>query len=787
LNAIPVRLPIALALAALASAQGTRAAETLPRPEAAFSGRVGLTRLDSTPAWPQPPQAAQGAPNVVLILLDDVGFGATSTFGGLARTPHLDQLAADGLRFNRFHTSAISSPTRAALLTGRNQHQVGFGNLQNIPAGYPSYNTIWKKETASVAEVLKQNGYSTAAFGKWHNTPNWEISAAGPFDRWPTGLGFEHFYGFLAGEDSQWEPHLYRDTVAVEAPAKPEQGYHLTTDLVNEAVHWLHDHQVAAPARPYFLYFASGAVHTPHHVPREWIERSRGRYDQGWDRLREEVYARQKRLGVIPADALLTPRPAGLPAWEGLGAEQKRLYARQMEVYSAYLEHTDAEVGRLLDEVRRSPGGDNTLVLYIVGDNGGSAEGGLDGTITNEAGVLVGADESVASQLAHVDDLGGPGVANHYAAAWAWATTTPFQWTKQVASHFGGTRNPLVVSWPGHVRAPEQVRSQFGHVNDIAATIYDAARITPPEVVNGVSQIPLEGKSLLASFTDPKAPEQHQTQYFEIFGNRAIYQDGWVAAAKRNYQPWNLLHELGKVFDPDFEHDRWELYHVDQDYSEARDLAAAQPAKLEELKAVFDREARRNGVYPLVPFPLGAPTIPGKRTSFVLPGDISALPQAALPDLTGRSHRIEASLQVAPGGARGVIVAEGGRYGGFSLYVKDGRLIYENNTFGQERQTIVASELLPEGRVSVAYEFSADIGGLSSLLSIVPLPKGGTGRLYLQGKLVGEGRLDKFGAFGTSFGESFDIGRDRNSAVSAAYEAPFAFTGKVQEVRLEVR
>ena len=761
--------------------------EVLPKPEAAFKGRIGQTRTDSTPAWSQTAEAPKGAPNVVLVLLDDVGFAATSPFGGLARTPRLEQFAADGIRYNRFHTSAICSPTRASLLTGRNQHQVGFGNLQDIPAGFPGYNTIWKSETASVAEVLKQNGYSTAAFGKWHNTPRWEINPAGPFNHWPTGLGFEYFYGFLAASDSQWEPHLYRNTTQVDAPAKPEQGYHLTTDLVNDAIHWLHDHNAVAASKPYFLYFATGAVHTPHHVPKEWIDKNKGRYDQGWDKLREEVFARQKKLGVIPADAVLTPRPNSLPAWDSLSTDQKRLYSRQMEVYSAYLEQTDFEVGRLLDEVRRSPGGDNTLVLYIVGDNGGSAEGGVDGSITNEQAILAGADNSVANQLAHIDDLGGPGVANHYSAAWGWATTTPFQWTKQVASHFGGTRNPLIVSWPGHVSETKVIRSQFGHVNDIAPTIFDAAHITPPEVVNGVRQIPLEGKSLLASFENPKAPEQHHTQYFEIFGNRAIYQDGWVAAAKRNYDPWNLLHELPRVLNPDFDHDAWELYHVDEDFSEGHNLAATNPAKLEALKAEFTKEAQRNGVFPLVPMPLGYPSVVGKRTSFTYQGDVSALPQAAVPDLTGRSHRLEVTLKVPAKGASGVLVAEGGRYGGFTLYVKDGRLVYENNTFGQERQTITAPDLLPQGTVKVAYEFVADTGVPSLIPALFPLPKGGTGRLYIGDKLIAEGKLNKFGSFSSSFGESFDIGRDRGSPVSNNYETPFAFNGKVETVNLELR
>jgi arylsulfatase len=760
------------------------AAEVLPRPRVPFAGTIGRSSLDSRPSWTKPVTAPAGAPNVVLILLDDVGFGATSAFGGAARTPRLEKLANEGVRYNRFHTTAICSPTRAALLTGRNHHQVGFGNLQDFPAGYPGYDTIWKKETASVAEVLRQNGYSTAAFGKWHNTPRWEVTPAGPFDRWPTGLGFEYFYGFHGGSANQWEPALYRNTLRVEAPAKPAQGYHLTTDLVDEATRWLHEHQASAPGRPYFLYFATGATHTPHHVPSAWIAESKGRYDQGWDALREEIFARQKRLGVIPAAAELTPRPSGLPAWSTLSSEQKRLYAHQMEVYSAFLEQTDFEVGRLVDEVRRSPGGDNTLILYVVGDNGGSAEGGQDGTSVHERSIAAGARESVASQLQHIDDLGGPGYNNHYPAAWAWATTTPFQWMKQVASHLGGTRNPLVVSWPGHVKASDQVRSQFGHVNDIAPTIYEAAGITPPDLVNGVAQVPLEGKSLLASFADPKAPEAHHTQYFDIFGNRAIYQDGWVAAAKRDYEPWNAFRQADRILKPNLEQDRWELYDLRSDYSEAHDLAATHPEKLAALKAEFDEEARRNGVYPLVPLPFGAPELIGKRRSFTYAGDVGALPEAVVPELTGRSHRIEVDLLAPARNAGGVLVAEGGRFGGFSLYVKDGRLVYENNAFGQDHQKIVASQPLPPGRLTVAYEFIVEAPAPSAALSVFAKVKAGVGHLYVGDRLVGEARFEVFAAF--HYGESFDIGLDRGSAVSKDYQGPFAFNGKVEEVRLSL-
>lgn len=751
-----------------------------------FTGRIGLTRAESQPAFPAQPQAPQGAPNVLLVLLDDAGFAATSTFGGVPRTPGLDKLAAQGLRYNRFNTTAICSPTRAALLTGRNHHEVGFGNLADVAAGFPAYNSIWNPDTASIARILQGNGYSTAAFGKWHNTPKWEISAAGPFNHWPTGLGFDHFYGFMSGEDNQWEPHLFNDTTAIPAPATPQEGYHLTTDLVDKAVGWVDDHEAAAPQKPYFLYFATGAVHTPHHVPQEWIDRNKGRFDAGWDKYREETFARQKKLGIIPADAKLTPRPEGIPAWSSLSADQKKVYARQMEVYSAFMEQTDHEVGRLIDTLRARPGGDNLLVIYVVGDNGGSAEGGIDGSIGNEATATGNIPKGIDPQLAQLAKFGGPDLANHYSAGWAWATTTPFQWMKQVASHFGGTRNPLVISWPGHTSDPRRIRSQFGHVNDIAPTILDAAHIAFPAEVDGVKQIPFEGHSLLATFTDARAPESHPEQYFEIFGNRAIYKDGWVAAAKRNYQPWNLLHDLPKVFNDDTAGDRWELYDVAHDFSEATDLTAKYPAKLAELKAEFVKEGQRNGVFPLVPLPVGAPALlDPKRKSFVFQPDISGLPLNALPDLGNKAHGLTVRIEGDGATASGVLVAEGGRLGGFVFYVKDGHLVFENNAYGQRRDTVVSTATLPQGPVTVGYDYAPTPrpGGPG----LVPAPGAGTIRLLVNGQPVGEGQVTDFPTSPAAFSETFDIGQDRNSQVSRDADGRKPFTARLGETRIELR
>ena len=772
-SALSFRLSV-LSASLLVTAAG-RGQAVLQAPE----GPIGASRQEQpVRSWPQSSKAPAGAPNILLILLDDVGYGAAGTFGGPAATPELDKLAKNGVRYDNFNTTAICSPTRAALLTGRNHHQVGFGNLQDLPAAYPGYNTVWHADTASIAQVLRLNGYSTAAFGKWHNTPIWEISAVGPFDHWPTGLGFEHFYGFMGGEVSEWEPRLYRDTVPVEPPEGFLHGYHLTADLVNDALHWVHEHDAVSPDKPFFLYFATGATHAPHHVPKEWIDKYRGKFDQGWDTLREETYARQKALGVIPASAELTPRPKELPAWNSLTPEQKRLYARQMEVYAGFLSQTDYEVGRLLRGLSEEGKNSNMLVLYVVGDNGGSAEGGLEGsdlmTATNQ-----GEPDDLSTQIRHIDDLGGPDFYNNYAAGWSWATSAPFQWMKQVASHFGGTRDGLVVSWPEHTAQPRIIRAQFAHVNDIAPTLYAAAHVTFPEVVDGVQQIPLEGKSLLSTFTDPNATTGHNEQYFEIFGNRAIYRDGWVACVRR-YVPWEIIQNPAKVFVRNFDQDRWELYHVAEDFSEAHDLATQNPEKLKELQAEFDREARRNDVYPLVPIPiLGAPSPRAGRSHFVYAADVDRVPVDVAPDLDGRAHRLTAEVEAPATGGDGVIVAEGGRFGGFSLYVKDGRLIYEANILGKTRQQIVSASPLPPGHDTIQFEFAPDAAAKQRL-------RGGEGRLRINGQLVGEAHLEQFGGFTHAIHETLDVGRDTGSPVSGAYVAPNAYEGRVVQVVIDL-
>jgi len=724
-------------------------------------------------SWPTFPKAPQGAPNVIVIMLDDVGFGAASAFGGPAQTPALDRLAAEGLRYNQFHTTALSSPTRAALLSGRNHHQVGFGSVADSASGYPGYNSVWPKSAASIMEVLRRNGYRTAGFGKWHNTPVWENGPGGPFDRWPNGLGFEYFYGFQGGAASQWLPLLFRNNAFVETPKTPAQGYHFTTDIANDAIGWLHTHQSTGSDKPYFLYFAPGAAHEPLHVPREWIDKYRGKFAQGWDKLREEIFARQKAAGIVPANAKLTPRPQELPAWNSLSKDEKRLLVRQAEVFAGFMEHTDHEIGRLLDAARKGPNGDNTLVFYLVGDNGGSAEGGLLGTDINIAHSFQGVPNPLEEQLSHIDELGNENWDNHYSVAWAWATNAPFQWTKGVASHFGGTRNGLVVSWPKNIEGNGGIRTQFTHVTDIAPTIYEVAGIRLPQSVDGVEQLPLAGLSIAPTFNDPQAASAPRSQYFEMIGHRAMYKDGWIASARHGI-PWEF-NNRGE----DFDSDRWELYHVDADFSQVNDLAKKHPQKLAELKREFDVAARRNNVYPLqnpLAFQQGTrPNLIANLSKFIYHADQAPISvRNGVPPLT-RAHRFEADLKVPEAGADGVIVAAGGRLGGFALYVKDGRLTYASNFYAKSTEEVSAPDMLPAGEVTVAVTF-------------VPHSKerwaGGTVKLEVNGNVVADGAFTRVGSWQTT--ETFDIGRDRASPVSAKYASPFIYSGQLQQVRLNL-
>jgi len=735
------------------------------------------------PEWPKGPQAPKDAPNVVLILIDDVGFSATSTFGGAIHTPTFDQLALHGLRYNEFHVNSLCSPTRAALLSGRNNHEVGFGSVAEAAAGYPGYNTLWSKNAASIAEVLKANGYSTAAFGKWHNTPLWEVSPAGPYDRWPTGRGFEHFYGFIQGYDNQYFPRLFRDTVPVEPPSTPQQGYNLTADMTTEAIHWLHSHEAVATDKPFFIYYAPGATHTPLQVPHEWIEKYKGKFDQGWDKLREEAFVQQKKLGVIPQNAELTPRPAGLPAWDSLSADEKKLLAHQAEVYAGFAEQTDYEIGRLLQAIREEGKSDNTLVIEIFGDNGGSAEGGLHGVdLLSNTGKIA----STGERLAISDNLGSELYMNHYAAAWAWAQSSPFQGTKQDASHLGGTRDPLIVSWPARIKSVGEVRTQFQHVNDVAPTIYEAAGIAFPDAVDGVKQIPLEGSSFLYTFDHPNEPSHHHVQYFATSGNRAIYKDGWWAG-NRYSSSWEQRSGLPPVDRNDIDRHPWELYNLNEDYSQAHDLAAKYPEKLKELQALFQQEAERNQVFPLFPSQEHQPSPSAGKTLFIYREGVERLPNKVAPQIAGRPHQITADINISAQGGDGVIIAQGSRYGGFTLFIKDRRVVYEVNAYGRQAGKVVSQETLPAGATHIELQVTPDpasANGAPVFYFFPSTPRAGKVLLDVNGKQQEERFTNVVGASGT---ETLDVGSDLGSPVSPEYKSPNRFTGTIQTVKIELK
>lgn len=749
----------------------------LPLPEPKFEGKIGHSYAESRPEWPKVPTAPTGAPNVVLILLDDVGFGQVSTFGGPVPTPALDKLAARGLRYNRFHTTAICGPSRAALITGRNHHNCGVGFLAEWATGFPSYNNMIPRSCGTVATVLRGNGYSTSWFGKNHNTPDWESSVAGPFDRWPTGLGFDYFYGFIGGETNQYYPVLFENTTAVEPGKSPEDGYHFMEDMTDKAINWLRYSKAVAPQKPVFLYFAPGAAHAPHHAPKEWKDKFKGKFDAGWDAEREATYKRQLDMGIIPEDAGLTPRPEWVKAWDTLSGDEKKMYAAFMENFAGYLSYADHECGRLLDAVNELPDADNTLVFYIVGDNGASSEGGFTGTV-NEVMNLNGIPSNLQENLKILDKLGGPDTEPHYPLGWAWAGNCPFQWVKQVASHLGGTRNPMVVSWPAKIKDQGSVRSQFTHLIDIMPTILDVAGLPAPKSVDGVDQKPLDGVSIASTFASAGARPVRERQHFEVFTNRAIYDKGWIACAQHTL-PWRQDLAPGE-----WEKDKWELYHLDEDFSEAKDLAADNPKKLAELKTLFDEEAKRNNVYPFddrgaarlaIPKPSPGGSDP-KRTKFTYYAGVSRLAETAAPNTKNRSHRVSAVIEMPNAGAEGVIVAEGGKSAGFALLVKDGKLVYHYNWFERERTNLVSTIPLPTGKCTVAMEFAYDGGGVG---------KGGTATLAINGKQAGSARIEHTvaGRFGI---DTFGVGSDTGSPVSDSYKPPFAFTGKIERVDIEL-
>jgi len=755
----------------------------MPTPE-----RTGLITYDARdPDTKFPPieqlRPPKGAPNVLVILIDDAGFGSNSAFGGPCQTPNLERLAARGLKYNRFHTTALCFPTRAALLTGRNHHSVGMGSITEAATGAPGYSSVLPNSISPLARTLKLNGYSTAQFGKCHEVPVWETSPVGPFDAWPTGGGgFEYFYGFIGGEANQWYPSLYEGTTPVEPKKTPEEGYHLVADMTDKAIAWVGQQKALAPDKPFFIYFAPGATHAPHHVPKEWADKYKGKFDQGWDKLREETIARQKTLGVIPADCQLTARHAEIPAWEEMPEALKPILRHQMEVYAGFLEYTDHHIGRLLDGLTKLNILDDALVYYITGDNGASAEGTLQGAYNEMANFNgLAALETPEFLMARYDKLGGPESYNHYSVGWAHAMNTPYQWTKQIASHWGGTRNGLVVHWPNGIKAKGEIRPQFHHVIDVAPTILEAAGLPEPVSVNGVQQRPIEGVSMLYSFDDATAAERHETQYFEMFGHRGIYHKGWTAVTKHGQPPWVLVGRKIVAFDDDV----WELYDTSKDWSQANDLAKEMPEKLHELQRLWLIEAARYNVLPIddrgaerFNSDLAGRPVLLKGNTQLLFGGMGRLGENCVLNVKNKSHSVTAEIEVPEAGGEGVIIAQGASTGGWSLYAKSGKLKYCYNLAGVNHYYVEAARALPAGEHQVRMEFAYAGGGLG---------KGGQVTLYVGGEKVGEGAIPMTQAMVFSVDDGCDVGEDTGAPVSPDYGSRGnAFNGTVKGVQLAI-
>jgi arylsulfatase A-like enzyme len=716
------------------------------------------------------------APNIVLVLLDDVGFGTCSTFGGPVPTPALDRVAARGLRFNQFHTTALCSPTRAAMLTGRNHHAVHMGNIPEGASAFPGYDCIIPKEAATVVEILKQYGYSTGAFGKWHVTPAHEQSLTGPFDRWPTGLGFDRFYGILSAEASQYEPPMFDQTTPV-MPYENRDDYHMSQDIVDKAIDWMKVQRASNPHRPFFTYVATGAMHCPHHVWPEYIERFKGKFDEGWDVLREQIYERQLSLGVIPPGTTLTPRPAEVPSWNEYPDRYKPVASRLMEVFAGFMAHTDEQIGRLLDALDAMGETDNTLFIYITGDNGASAEGTVNGAWSAPS-FQNGLPEDPEWLLEHIDDFGTARCENHYNLAWAWALDSPFQWMKQVASHFGGTRNALAVQWPRRIRDQGALRSNFHHIVDLFPTLLEAAGIDAPSHVNGLTQMPIDGVSMIPTFTDGSAPENHVSQYFEMFGNRAMYHDGWIASCFHGRVPWNRFDSV--PFDGPQE--KWELYDIRNDFSQGKDLAQVHPEKLRELQQLFESEARRNNIYPLkepiqtIGPIFAVPESLGGLTKMTYDSSHVRMPERSVVNIKNCSFRITAAVTIPDGGCEGVIVAQGGNMAGWSLYLDDrSRPVFHYNWFGHEHFIATSRDALTPGPHTVIVDHASDDG----------FGAGGDSIMSVDGRRVAYVRVERTVPVIFSIsGETFDIGLDSGAPVGF-YPHIYRFTGMIHGVTIE--
>lgn len=740
---------------------------------------VGKTvETSHAPLWPSEATAPKGAPNVLVIMTDDVGYGVSSTFGGPVSTPTFEALASHGLRYSRFNTTALCSPTRASLLTGREPHNVNMGNVTNLPTGYDGYTTAIPKTAATIAEILKEGGYNTAMLGKGHITPEWEMSPAGPFDRWPTGLGFQYFYGFLSADTSLWNPNLVENEKAVEQPDDPT--YHFEKDIANHAIGWLQAQQASAPDKPFFMYYAPGAAHTPHQAPKEWLDKYKGRFDQGWDKVREESFERQKAMGLIPKDSALSPRPDSLPAWDSLDAEHKKVYARLMEAYAATVAYSDFQTGRVIQALRDSGQLDNTMVVFIEGDNGSSAEGGMNGFAFEQSGIT-GRRETFAEIASHYDDIGGPNVYNHIPAAWAWAMNSPYPWWKQIASQAGGTRNGMVISWPARIKDGGTFRTQYAHVSDIAPTILEATGVKAPETVQGVRQQPIDGISLAYSFTAPTAPSRRRTQVYEMMENFGIYHDGWMAGTLPKRMAWDVGAGGNRALDVGPEDRKWTLFNLDKDFTTAHDLAASDPTKLKEMQDLFWKEAAASHILPIHDYSEGTqgrPTLGGNRSHFTYRAPLSRLSEDAAPHTIGKSFRIDAEVDV-DADARGVLVTQGGRFGGYAFYLKDGKPIFHYNAVGTDQFTVRGTDALGAGRHKVTAAFQADRAEPGS---------GGTLTISIDGKAVGRGRIGRTVRGWMSHTEGFDVGMDTITPVNTDYTvADSHFSGTIRQIDIDLK
>ena len=757
------------------SATTTLQGSRLPVDPPKFGGVIKENAVDSTPWWPPRIVPPAKAPNILLIMTDDQGYGVSGTFGGVVPTPALDALARNGLRYTQMNSTALCSPTRAALITGRNHHSSGFGVISELSTGFPGYNSIMGPDDGTIGRTLKDNGYATSWFGKNHNTPPFVYTASGPFDQWPSGMGFDYFYGFMGGETDQWTPYLFQNNTQV-FPWIGRTDYNLITDMADNAIAYLASVRATAPKQPFFLYYVPGGTHSPHQPKAEWVAKFKGNFDGGWNQMRETIFANQKRLGVIPANAQLTPWPDSLPKWDSLTPEQKKLFARQAEVYAGYAAYTDHEIGRVIQKVADMGELDNTIIIYIVGDNGTSPEGTLVGTPnqwTAYNGIL---DIPIAEQMKFYDAWGSAATYPHMAVAWSWAFDTPFKWTKQIASHFGGTRQGMVISWPGHINDPGGIRTQFHHVIDIVPTLYEATGIPAPEYVNGIKQKPIEGISMAYTFdkANANAPSRRTTQYFEMIANRGIYHDGWYANTTPPHGPWILNAPLPAPKDY-----KWELYHIDADFSQANDLAAKMPEKLKEMQAIFDEEAKKYNVYPLNNDTFARavaprPSATAGQTVFTYAGVLPGLDTANTPNIIGRSYTVSADITVPTSGGSGVIFTKGGKWGGFGMYLLNGRPVFNYNMLILKQYQWKGADALSPGKHSIVFDYVYAGPGIA---------KGGTGTLKVDGKVVATGNQENSIAFLEVADETFDVGLDlRTSLNEADYQVPFAFNGTIDRL-----